>query len=296
MKSWGTEINRVLVSNSKRIRATPVVHSETFLQSGIFGSHDDADSCKNRRDWSPLRNLTSMHSSQFFLLLGIGFTFLPSLGAVPAVTVKGGGELIVKSTLTVNGADILVETGAIMRIETGSTVNADTLEIEEFGQVLGCGTVNAALVNNGTIIAECGSSPGLELTGTVANSGEIVLKNGTRLTATAATFTNTGALDLRHGDNTLPSTLVNVGGKVLLTGTKDTLCEVTQFTINGDDIDVHSYTSLAYEYHLEFSDDLKLWADATTPVVPGGGTIIFTHTMGSVGEDKRFYRVVEECR
>lgn len=236
-----------------------------------------------------------MYSPQFILPIGIGFACATALSAAPAVTVKGGGELIVKSSLTVSGADVVVETGATMRIESGSTVNSDILEVDELGLVIGCGTVNAAIINNGTIIADCGSSPGLEMTNTVENNGEVVLKNGTRLTATAETFTNTGALDLRYGDNTQPTNLVSNGGRVLLTGSKDTLCKIIQVTLSGDDVDIQSYTSLAFDYHLEYSDDLSSWFDATTPIVPGGGTMIFSHTNGSAGVDKRFYRIVEDC-
>lgn len=198
--------------------------------------------------------------------------------------------MTVNSSLTVNTADILVEDGAIMRVNTGSVTNADILQINAAGQLIGCGTINAIILNYGNVTVDCGTSPGLVVTEEVTNDGDFVLVNDSYLTATTTTFTNNGTLDLRDGDQTLPTFLVN-NGTILLTD--GLLAEIVNFDFNGDDVVVTADTSASYSYHMEYSDDLGTWTDCTTPV-PGGGTLDFTHTNGKQGVTKRFYRLVEE--
>lgn len=235
------------------------------------------------------------HTATLAALLAL----IGALHAAPKLAIHSGGQLTLAggATLTVNDGNantddnIQIQSGGIMRVATGSVTNATILEVQELGLLIGCGTINAALLNHGTVIADCGTNPGLEFQQASTNNGEVVLRNGTTLTSDA-TFTNNGTWDARYGDNTLPAGFADGGGDVLLTGSTKTICKITDLTLNGSDVEVSAYTSLAYDYHMEWSDELMNWFDVGANQ-PGGGTITFKHINGASAATKRFYRLVE---
>ena len=211
-------------------------------------------------------------------------------GSNPAVTVNDGGSLTVNSTLTVNEADIVVENGGVMTVTHGSVTNAVTLEVQVGGILRGCGTINAVLLNNGTIYVECGPEQPLILTGEVTNNGDIIVTNDSELVATTATFTNNGLLDLRLGTPTLPTLLVN-NGTVLLPD--DPEITITGTAVSGLDFIVTADAAPGSDYQLEQSFDLQLWTPLGATQAGGNG-LQFIHVNGMVSATgKSFYRIVE---
>jgi hypothetical protein len=55
-------------------------------------------------------------------------------------------------------------------------LTAATTTIDAGGTLIGCGTINGAVVNNGTVLSECGGV--LTISGNVTNNGTLRITNG----------------------------------------------------------------------------------------------------------------------
>jgi len=154
-----------------------------------------------------------------------------------SATRVGAGTLQISGSLTTTNFIIVSNTATL---DLPGTVTANTVQINAGGTLTSCGAINGNLLNNGTVIANCGGI--LNLTGNVTNNGAMQFLNGSGLAVTG-TFVNNGLLDLLTGSQNLPANFIN-NGTVLL-ATNIVVSSITQaggtFTLTIQGYDGHTY-------------------------------------------------------
>lgn len=197
------------------------------------------------------------------------------------------GRLIVRSELTVNAGDVLIENGGVMEVHSGSVTTADTLEIQLGGLLTGCGTINANIINLGTIQSECGPATYLVVNGDLENGGTTKITNGTELQV-SGTLTNNQLLDIRGGSMTT-GTFIN-NGIFLSDGSIDV--DIVSADVVGSDFQVTAATMSSRSYVMEFSLTLLpgSWIQVGFSQVGIDGPLLFTHPNGATF-GKAFYRI-----
>lgn len=137
----------------------------------------------------------------------------------------GGGSWTLSGTGNVNG-DLTVEagtlaiTGSFTQPSTKSTLvqdsavlvldgvlNSENLAVADGGKLVGQGSLNGALNNDGLVELSSGS---FDINGAVTNNGYFRVKSPATFTATGG-FTNIGTLNLIGSTQTLPPGIVNNG-------------------------------------------------------------------------------------
>lgn len=220
--------------------------------------------------------------------LACGLALTVAAAAAGDIRINNGGQLIVRSQATATAGDVIVESGGNVQLEAPSVTTATTLRVRAGGTVSGCGTIDAAVVNEGTILANCGSPGQMILLGTMTNSGSILVTHGTELVATSVLFINNGLLNHITGRfTTTAGWFVNQG---ILLRLEDV--GITGVTFAGDDVVLDATMYAPHFYQLQFSDDLVEWNDigplldssAATPRVHAGG-------VPAAPDGKAFYRM-----
>jgi rhamnogalacturonan endolyase len=170
----------------------------------------------------------------------------------------------------------------IVTLDLPGNVTANTVQINAGGTLTGCGAINGNLVNNGTVLADCGGT--LEITGNVTNNGAMQFLNGSGLTVTG-TFVNNGLLDLLTGAQTLPANLINHGAVLLATN-----IVVTSFSKSGGTLSLTIYGYDGHTYQLQRSTTLNNanWQNVGPSQDGAGAPLTFSD---SPADAQNFYRV-----
>jgi hypothetical protein len=121
------------------------------------------------------------------------------------------GTLQISGSITTTNFIIVSNTATL---DLPGTITASTVQINSGGTLTGCGTINGNLLNNGTVVSDCGAT--LVISGNVTNNGAMQFLNGSGLAVTG-TFVNNGLLDLLTGAQNLPASFVNNGTVLLAT-------------------------------------------------------------------------------
>lgn len=214
---------------------------------------------------------------------------LMTLGAglpLHATLVVSGGSLVIQDNSLLDVGDSVVRDGATVKMsDTAELLINDGLVIDAGGQLIGCGLIAAdVIINNGEIIANCGST--MTLAASVTNNGLIRAVNDTALSADSGFFLNNGTLDLITGSGDAPANLTGSGAffsASLLPG----------FTVSLDaaldQAEVSIQTNTYHTYELETSTTLMpdSWTVADTFI--GDGSLL-TWTVTGVGS-RLFYRI-----
>ena len=151
------------------------------------------------------------------------------------------------------------------------------------GTLTGCGALTGNLLNNGTVVADCGAT--LAITGNVTNNGTMQFLNGSGLAVTG-TFVNNGRLDLLTGAQTLPVNFIN-NGTVLL-ATNIVVSSAAQaggtFTLTIQGYDGHTY-------QLQRSATLKSTSWQNIGPAQDGVDAVLTFADTTSG-NQNFYRIL----
>ncbi len=192
------------------------------------------------------------------------------------------GILATPGSVTLSGSTE-VESGATLELD-GGTLGTAGLHIAEGANLIGPGTLNGELTNDGFISCTTGT---LMLNGSVVNNGIARLTSGAILSA-GGEFLNNGILDLLTASGEIPDNLVNSGTVIDSSG-----MELTAFAISGNDIQLTLVTHEGHSYQLQWSNDLATpsWQNVGSAVAGDGTAKPFTHPDGATA-DRRFYRIV----
>jgi autotransporter-associated beta strand protein len=217
--------------------------------------------------------------------VGTGTLTLSGTSSYSGDTAVTAGTLAVSGSLT-SVRNLGVSSGAALRL-AGGTVAMDQVVIDTGGSLLGCGTLVADLINNGTVHSDCGVK--LTINGDVINHGTFRITRGTDFELNG-NFTNTGLLDLLTADVTpeILATIVNEG--VILDSSK---VQVAGFSMtNGFTVTIQGFTG--HNYRLQRSSTLAAptWSDVG-PAQPGNGSV-HTFSDPSAPGEAAFYRVAVE--
>ena len=171
---------------------------------------------------------------------------------------------------------------ATLQLSSGS-ITTSLIRIYTNAFLLGCGTINGALINNGTLLSGCGTN--LTLNGAVTNNGTMRITAGTQLIAIGP-FVNNGLLDIINAAGSLPPGFVNNG--VVLDSSS---VVVSQIFISGQDVQVQILSAVGHTYQLQRSGSLAPanWLSVGGSQSGTGGVLTFTNSAALV-QPQGFYR------
>ncbi|MFM2082266.1 MAG: hypothetical protein RL380_957 [Verrucomicrobiota bacterium] len=197
-------------------------------------------------------------------------------------TLVGAGTLQITGAVTT--ADLVIVSNTAT-LDLPGTITANTVQINSGGTLTGCGAINGNVLNNGTVIADCGAT--LEISGNVTNNGTMQFVNGSGLAVTG-TFVNNGLLDILTGLQTLPTNFIN-NGAVLNAGN----IQVQNLAFAGSDVQIgiQSYDGHTYQLQRTSSLSSASWQNIGAPQDGTGGVLTFTDS-GASGNPRGFYRIL----
>ena len=212
--------------------------------------------------------------------VGSGTLTLSGTSNYRGATRVGAGTLQLTGSITTTNFVIVSNTATL---DLPGTITASIVQISSGGTLTGCGAINGNLLNNGTVISDCGGT--LEISGNVTNNGAMQFLNGSGL-AVAGTFVNNGLLDLLTGTQSLPTNFINNGTVLLATN-----IVVTAFTKTSGSISLTIYGYDGHTYQLQRTTTLNnaIWQNIGPSQDATGAPITFTDTPAG---NQNFYRVV----
>jgi len=179
-----------------------------------------------------------------------------------------GGTLQISGTVS-NSTFVFVTNAATLQL-SGGKITANTVHIYPNAFLLGCGTINGVLLNDGTLLSSCGTN--ITFNGAVTNNGTMLLTAGTQLDATGP-FVNNGLLDIINAAGSLPPGFVNHG--VVLDSSS---VQVSQIFSSGTDVQVQIFSAAGHTYQLQRSGSLNPanWSDIGASQSGTGSVLTFT--------------------
>jgi autotransporter-associated beta strand protein len=197
-------------------------------------------------------------------------------------TVSGGTLGIIGGSLSTTG--VTVSGSATLTLATGA-ITTGTVQIAAGGFLYGYGTINGALVNQGTVTVD----GALTLNGNFQNNGYMMVTGSGSLVVNLpnnGTFVNNGTLDIMDSPQTvLPAGYVNNG--TILNSSLVTVQQVAE-TANSFSVTIQSYTN--HTYQLQRSADLGTWQNVgAAQSGTTGSALVLTDTNATAGS--MFYQV-----
>ena len=214
---------------------------------------------------------------------GSGNVTLSGLGGWQGATVVSSGTLFISGSLT-NTSSISINAGATLQFARG-TANTGQVNVDSGALLTGTGTLNAAVVNSGTLISS--GTAGLTINGTVTNNGFMQLLGGASL-PDGGGFINNGVLDLITSPQPLPPGFVN-NGAVL----DSTSVRVVSAGKSGSSLSLSVQSHAGHGYRLQKSTTLvgQDWTNVGASQSGNGSVLTFTDAGGATGA-LGFYRIV----
>jgi autotransporter-associated beta strand protein len=215
---------------------------------------------------------------------GAGTLTLASASSYSGLTEVSAGVLKVTGALT--GAGMIdVASGATLNLAGGS-VSASTLHVEPGASLIGNGTINGTIINDGTI---SGSAAGqtLSLTGSITNNGTISFTSGAGFQITG-TLTNSGTVDLLTSSSLLPATIIEQGG----TAFDSRSLKVSAVTLANGSASVTLPAFAGHTFQLQRSAALSpaSWQNVGNSQTGGAGAVL-TFPDNAPSATQGFYRV-----
>jgi autotransporter-associated beta strand protein len=213
---------------------------------------------------------------------GAGIWTLSGTNNYSGLTTVAAGTLQVSGSLTTTNFLIVSNTATV---DLSGTVTANTVQINAGGTLTGCGTINGNLLNNGTVLADCGAPGGLTISGNVTNNGVMQIVSGTAL-AVNGMFVNNGLLDLLSGAQNLPVNFVNNGSVLLATN-----IVINSFSQAGGTLSLTIQGFDGHTYQLQRTASLPPanWQNVGPSQDGVGAPLTFTDTPNG---SQNFYRVL----
>lgn len=212
---------------------------------------------------------------------GSGTLALTSSNTYAGNTIIAGGTLQISGAIS-DTAFVFVTNSATLQLSAGK-ITANTVHIYTNAFLVGCGTINGILINDGRLLSSCGTN--ITFNGPVTNNGTMRLTAGTQLNATGV-FVNNGLLDIINSTGSLPPGFVNHG--VVLDSSS---VQVSQIFISGTDVQVQIYAAVSHTYQLQSSGSLNPtnWSDIGASQSGTGGALTFTNN-SALAQPQGFYR------
>ena len=214
--------------------------------------------------------------------VGVGTWTLSGTNNYFGLTSVGGGTLQVSGAITTTNFIIVSNTATLA---LSGTLTASRVQINAGGTLTGCGTINGNLLNNGTVLGDCGAVQNLTVNGNVTNNGAMQFIAGTGLQVNGV-FVNNGLLDLMTGAQGLPVNFIN-NGTVL----DSSNVRVLSFNISGPDVVLTIQGYNGHTYQLQRTDALNPAAWQSVGAAQDGTGDVLTFTDSSVTGSQNFYRV-----
>jgi T5SS/PEP-CTERM-associated repeat protein len=201
------------------------------------------------------------------------------------------GSLASKSTTVSNTQTFVVGDGfnaATFRLLGGIHTFSNGLRVRSNAMLVGCGTINGAVVVDagGTITSTCGAGTMLTFTGILTNNGVLLAVNGGTLEFYGPVVNN-GLINAFSGNTNFHAGLVNNG--VVLTS--NTIPQIVSISVTGSDVNLQFTTFSNLTHYVEYNSNLVngSWIALTGFTGTGG---IMSHTdPGAATLTQRFYRV-----
>jgi hypothetical protein len=206
------------------------------------------------------------------------------------ITVTGSGTITITHSAAVHfsGSTLRITDSAEVRIHSGGNLTGSTVEIAPLAKLYNCGTVNAAVVNQGEVVADCGGTS--TFLAAVANYGVFRASHGSLLVVAGSFQNNPGALlDLITADQTGPPLLLSNAGTLI----KATDVRVAGIEIGPVDAKITIQGIRPHTYRLLGSNNLNAgpWAQIGPVKIATGGLLQFDHPGVLPDFDKYFYRI-----
>jgi autotransporter-associated beta strand protein len=214
---------------------------------------------------------------------GAGQLTFSGTGNYTGATTVSAGTLLLSGTL-ISGGSVTVANAATLNLAYG-TLTSGTTVVNAGGELIDCGTINGSLVNNGTVLSNCGGT--VTVSGSVTNSGTMMITDATTMQV-GGTFTNNGLLDIMTGGPVLPAKFVN-NGTVL----NSTLVKVKSIAETSSTLTISIQTYPGHTYQLQGESALNgSWANVTNNVTSQtNGNGVMTFTLTNLVGNSQFYRI-----
>ena len=212
---------------------------------------------------------------------GAGTLTLSSSNTFTSNATVSAGILQVSGSIS-NAAQVIVTNAATLQLASGK-ITTGVVHICTNAFLLGCGKITGVLINDGTMVSDCGTN--MTLTGAVTNNGTMRITAGTQLIASGP-FINNGLLDIINAAGSLPPGFVNNG--VVLDSTS---VRVLQSAVVGQDLLAQILSVVGHIYQLQRSASLSptSWSDIGTSQTGTGASLTFTNS-GALAQPQGFYR------
>jgi fibronectin-binding autotransporter adhesin len=218
--------------------------------------------------------------------VGVGEWTLSGAHTYAGPTIVSAGWMRLTGSLT-NASSVTIRNGATLEL-TG-TLSVNQVVVESGGRLIGGGTINAELINDGLVLAD-GPSSVWTFNGSTLNRGVMRFTRGASLTGSGA-FANLGTLDLITAGGGLPSNFTSSG--VVLDPAAVRIESVALDPAGIPQIYVFGYEG--HLFQLQCSADLSpdSWQNVGLPQAGTGGPLLFTAPDDTPATaDSRFFRVV----
>jgi autotransporter-associated beta strand protein len=216
---------------------------------------------------------------------GPGTLTLAATSNYSGLTEVSAGVLKITGALTGAGA-IDVASGATLNLAGGS-VNASTVHVEPGGFLIGNGTINGTIINNGTISGGFAGQT-LALTGSITNTGTISFTGGSGFQI-SGTLTNSGTVDLLTASTTLPANINNQGGTVF--DSRALKVSVVTLASGSASVSLPSYTGHTFQLQRSAALSPASWQNVGNSQTGATGTVL-TFSDSSPPASQGFYRVL----
>jgi autotransporter-associated beta strand protein len=215
---------------------------------------------------------------------GTGTLTLTGTNAYSGVTTVGGGTLAIAGRLTTTNVVTVMASGIL---DLSGTVTAGFTTVQPGGTLTGCGILNGPLVNNGTVLLNCGSGQQLVINGSFTNNGTLQLLAGTAISVSGA-FVNNGTIDRITSPNGLPPGVINNG--VILDASSVVLQSIDLTT---GDVVIAVQTVTNHNYQLQRAATLTspTWTNIGIPEPGTGGVVELVDSPAPAGS-QFYYRVL----
>jgi hypothetical protein len=212
------------------------------------------------------------------------------------IVVASGSTLAIRRTANAwynsnsyptNSGTVLMQGGTLMGEDTNAVPGLASAYVNgSTGLIHGCGTFEnfATVVNNGSILADCGGT--LTFSGIVTNNGTMQALDGTVL-EWYGPVVNNGTINALGGSVEFHSTFINNG--VFLAS--NPVPVITSVHLAGLNVQISFTTTNGAPYTVQFNNDLVAGAWMTLTNMTGNGNIMTATDFGGATQTQRFYRV-----